>query len=150
MKNQPLYQLSLLDALAALREKQFSAAEYVTELQRRIAERDGDIEAWAHYEPRQALDAARRADMHARRTASRLPLGMQLQTLFCEADVARKGIAQLEKENDKLWQENSRLWEKNERLAGMVEKYQAADEEPDDDERDDDADESDDDDLEEG
>ena len=75
MKNQPLYQLSLLDALAALREKQFSAAEYVTELQRRIAERDGDIEAWAHYEPRQALDAARRADMHARKTAPRLPLG---------------------------------------------------------------------------
>jgi hypothetical protein len=48
--------------------------------------------------------------------------------------VRRKGIAQLEEENNKLWQENSRLWEKNERLAGMVEKYQAADEEPGDDE----------------
>ena len=73
---------------------------------------------------------------------------MHPRTLFCEAQVARKGIAQLEEENNKLWQENSRLWEKNERLAGMVEKYQAAHEDLDDDERDDD--ESDDDALEEG
>ena len=48
----------------------------------------------------------------------------------------RKGIAQLEEENDKLWQENSRLWEKNDRLVGMVEKFQAADENGGDDEED--------------
>jgi hypothetical protein len=41
---------------------------------------------------------------------------------FCAVDVRRKGIAQLEEENDTLWEENSRLWEKNERLAGMVAK----------------------------
>ncbi len=54
----------------------------------------------------------------------------------------RKGIAQLEEENEKLWQENSRLWEKNDRLVGMVQKYQAADEEMDDDDGDDDLAES--------
>jgi Asp-tRNA(Asn)/Glu-tRNA(Gln) amidotransferase A subunit family amidase len=75
MKNQPLYQLNLLEALAGLREKQFSAEEYVTALQQRIAERDGEIEAWAHYEPRQALGAARRSDVHARKAAPHLPLG---------------------------------------------------------------------------
>ncbi len=75
MKNQALYQLDLLEALTALREKQFSAEEYVTALQQRIAERDGDIEAWTHYAPRQALDAARRADMHAHKGAPRQPLG---------------------------------------------------------------------------
>lgn len=61
----------------------------------------------------------------------------------------RKGIAQLEEENDKLWQENSRLWEKNERLAGMVDSYQEADKGLDDDESDDDPNGSDEDALEE-
>jgi Asp-tRNA(Asn)/Glu-tRNA(Gln) amidotransferase A subunit family amidase len=73
--NPPLYQLTLREALDALRNHRFSAEEYVTELQRRIAERDGDIDAWAYYDPSQALDAARRSGMPARRAASRLPLG---------------------------------------------------------------------------
>ena len=75
MKNQALYQLTLQQALGALQAKQFSAEEYVVALQQRIAERDGDIEAWAHYDPRQALGAARRSDMHARKAAPHLPLG---------------------------------------------------------------------------
>ena len=75
MNNCPLYQLTLHEALAALRKKQFSAQEYCKELQKRIAERDGDIEAWAHYDPRQAQGAARRFDGHARKSASSLPLG---------------------------------------------------------------------------
>lgn len=75
MGNPPLYQLSLLNALAALRAKQFSAQEYFTELQRRITDRDGDIEAWAHYDPSQALDTARRSGMLDATAASRLPLG---------------------------------------------------------------------------
>ena len=75
MKNQALYQLGLRDALAALRAKHFSAEEYCVELQRRIAERDGDIEAWAHYDPRQGQGVARRFDMHGSSSASRLPLG---------------------------------------------------------------------------
>ncbi len=68
---------------------------------------------------------------------------MALPTLFSEAEMKRKGIAQLEEENDKLWQENSRLWEKNDRLVGMVEKHQAGDEEIGDDEGDDEIDQSD-------
>ena len=66
MKNQPLYQLSLHEALAGLRAGRYSAEDYVLALQDRIAARDGDIEAWAHYDPSQALDAARRSGMHAR------------------------------------------------------------------------------------
>ena len=73
--NPPLYQLTLREALDALRNHRFSAEEYVTELQRRIAERDGDIEAWAHYDPSQALDAARRSGMPGLGGAPRLPLG---------------------------------------------------------------------------
>lgn len=75
MNNPPLYQLGLREALAGLRAKRFSAQEYVTELQARIAARDGAIEAWAHYEPRQGLSAARRFDGHAANAASLLPLG---------------------------------------------------------------------------
>ena len=75
MNNRPLYQLTLHEALAALRAKQFSAQEYCSELQQRIAERDGDIEAWAHYDPRQGSSAARRFDMHVLNSAFRLPLG---------------------------------------------------------------------------
>ena len=75
MKNQPLYQLTLQQALGGLRVGSFSIEEYVTELQRRIASRDGDIEAWVHYDPRLALDAARRSTMHAPTGACPLPLG---------------------------------------------------------------------------
>ncbi len=75
MKNSPLYQLTLREALDALRNNQFSAEEYVAELQRRIAERDGDIDAWAFYDPSQVLDTARRSSMHTWTAASRLPLG---------------------------------------------------------------------------
>jgi Asp-tRNA(Asn)/Glu-tRNA(Gln) amidotransferase A subunit family amidase len=75
MNNPPLYQLGLREALAGLCEKRFSAQEYVAELQSRIAARDGDIDAWAHYEPRQGLSAARRFDGHASNAASILPLG---------------------------------------------------------------------------
>lgn len=73
--NSSLYQLTLREALDALRNHRFSAEEYVTELQSRIAELDGDIDAWAYYDPSQALDAARRSGMPAVRAASRLPLG---------------------------------------------------------------------------
>ena len=75
MSSRALYQLTLQEALAALRAKQFSAQEYCAELQQRINERDGDIEAWAHYHPRQGLSAARRFDAHASNAASRLSLG---------------------------------------------------------------------------
>ena len=71
MKNQILYQLTLFEALGALRAKRFSAQEYCAELQQRIAERDGDIEAWAHYDPCQGLSAARRSDMRALNAAPR-------------------------------------------------------------------------------
>lgn len=75
MNNRPLYQLTLLEALAALRTKQFSAPEFCGALQKRIAERDADIEAWAHYDPRQGQGTARRFDLHSSNTASTLPLG---------------------------------------------------------------------------
>ena len=75
MNNRPLYQLTLREALAALAAKQFSAQEYCGELQKRIAERDADIEAWAHYDPRQGLSAVRRFDGHGLGAASHLPLG---------------------------------------------------------------------------
>jgi Asp-tRNA(Asn)/Glu-tRNA(Gln) amidotransferase A subunit family amidase len=75
MKSQALYQLGLRDALAALRAKHFSTEEYCAELQRRSVERDGEIDAWAFYDSRQGLGAARRFDAHASKAASRLPLG---------------------------------------------------------------------------
>ena len=75
MINRPLYQLTLHEALAALRTKQFSVPEYCGELQKRIAERDRDIEAWAYYDPRQAQGAARRFAMHGPSAASHLSLG---------------------------------------------------------------------------
>lgn len=79
MKNSLLYQLTLREALDGLRSNRFSAEEYVAELQRQIAERDGDIDVWAHYDPSQALGAARLSGMLSRRAAPRLPLGACLK-----------------------------------------------------------------------
>ncbi|MEO5862081.1 MAG: amidase [Burkholderiales bacterium] len=75
MTEKPLYQLTLREALAGLGAGRFSALEYVAGLQDRITARDVDIEAWAHYDPSQALDAARRFGMHARAATPRLLLG---------------------------------------------------------------------------
>ncbi len=68
-------EMSLIELAKNIRSGRTSSEVYVAACNERIERYDQDIQAWAWYDPRQALDAARLADKHARNAASRLPLG---------------------------------------------------------------------------
>ena len=68
-------EMSLIELAKNIRSGRTSSEEYVAACNVRIERYDQDMQAWAWYDPRQALDAARLADKHARNAASRLPLG---------------------------------------------------------------------------
>ncbi len=66
------HELTALAAAAAIKTRQMTVTAYAEGLISRIGERDPDIQAWAHFEPREAL--ARATELDARSGLQDLPL----------------------------------------------------------------------------
>ncbi|MHB8828307.1 MAG: amidase [Syntrophales bacterium] len=60
--DEPLDVLSLIDAVEGIAEKRFTAEQYTRSLLERISLYDGEIRAWAWFDPEAALQAARFSD----------------------------------------------------------------------------------------